>query len=265
MLEKYFNMRYCFDRDEVVERIDQRLQEEGSGYICVADGVVLNIANRDADYRKVTDGAMFSICDSSYVPLYLNWIYGIKREQYCGAMIFRDLVSARGQMHDSQCTMHGEGSKYRMIFMGTSQNVLDGLKKNLTENFNPDCAGMQFVELPFRKVEEFDYPEIAKMIEEDGADIVWVALGAPKQDFFMNRLQTHLHHGVMIGVGAAFKFYSGQEEKRAPQWMVRHHMEFIYRIWQDPKKQLSRCWWIVRTLPNMFFEEVKRKHQNAAK
>ena len=40
----------------------------------------------------------------------------------------------------------------------------------------------------------------------------------------------------MIAVGAAFKFYSGIDEKRAPEWMVKHHMEFIYRIYQDPKK-----------------------------
>ena len=244
MLEQYFNMRYCFDRREVMERIDQRLKAEGSDYICVADGVVLNLSNRDANYHKVTDGAMFSICDSSYVPLYLKWIYGISREQYCGSQIFCDIVSSR---------------RYRMIFMGTRQNVLDGLQKNLTENYNPDCAGMQFVELPYRQVEEFDYPGIARMIEADGADIVWVALGAPKQEAFASRLQPYLHHGVMIPVGAAFKFYSGLAEKRAPQWMVRHHMEFIYRICQDPRKQLSRCWWIARMLPGMFVEELKRK------
>lgn len=41
---------------------------------------------------------------------------------------------------------------------------------------------MTFLELPFRKVEEFDYEGIAKTIEADGADIIWVALGAPKQE-----------------------------------------------------------------------------------
>lgn len=51
--------------------------------------------------------------------------------------------------------------------------TLYGLKKNLTEQFNPDCEGMTFYELPFLRVEEFDYPAIAKMIEDDGADIIW--------------------------------------------------------------------------------------------
>ncbi|EKC54944.1 glycosyl transferase, WecB/TagA/CpsF family, partial [human gut metagenome] len=104
--------------------------------------------------------------------------------------------------------------RYRMIFMGTSQAILDGLKENLIHE-NPDVAQMQFVELPFRKVEEFDYPEIARMVEADGADIIWVALGAPKQEIFMSRLKPYLHHGVMIAVGAAFKFFSGTEVSRA--------------------------------------------------
>ena len=97
------------------------------------------------------------------------------------------------------------------------------------------------------------------MIEEDGAKIIWVALGAPKQEKFMNKLLPYLKSGVMIAVGAAFKFYSGTDEKRCPKWIQKHHLEFVYRICQDPKKQLKRCFWIVATLPKLYFGEVKRK------
>ncbi len=47
-----------------------------SDYICVADGVILDIANRNSDYLNVVNGGLFAICDSSYVPLYLKWLYG---------------------------------------------------------------------------------------------------------------------------------------------------------------------------------------------
>jgi len=75
----------------------------------------------------------------------------------------------------------------------------------------------------------------------------------------MSRLKPFLKHGVMIAVGAAFKFYSGLEEKRAPQWMIRLHMEFLFRIACDPKKQLKRCAWIVITLPGLLYEEWRKK------
>lgn len=241
----YFNIRYEFMLERVHSAIAERLRQPGSDYICVADGVILNTVNRDRQYREVVNGGMFSICDSSYVPLYIKWIYGEKYEQYCGSEIFINIVASH---------------KYRMIFLGTQQPILDGLKERL-KTINPDVAEMKFVELPFRKVNEFDYPAIAKMIEQDGADIVWVALGAPKQEVFMSLLKPHLSHGVMIAVGAAFKFFSGVGEKRAPEWMVRNHLEFVYRIGKDPGKQLRRCFHIVRTLPGLLYNEWKAKRR----
>lgn len=244
-MQTYFNIRYEFDAESVHASIARQVQTGGADYICVADGVILNTANRNPDYLKVVNGGMFSICDSSYVPLYLKWIYGVHYQQYCGSQIFMDIVRMR---------------KYRMIFMGTSQATLNGLKQKLTE-VNPDVAGMQFIELPYRKVEEFDYEEIARTIEKDGADIIWVALGAPKQEIFMSKLKPHLKRGVMIAVGAAFKFYSGTDVKRAPQWMVKHHLEFVHRIYKEPKKQLKRCWGIVSSLPGLLWGEWRRSRK----
>jgi len=238
-MEKFFKIRYEFDRKAVHRHIEEQMGQDGSNYICVADGVIANIAHRLPEYMDVVNGGMFAICDSSYVPMYIRLIHGKRYQQYCGSEIFEDIVRSR---------------KYRMIFLGTQQHILDALQQNLIE-WNPDVANMSFRELPFCKISEFDYKGIARMIEEDGADIVWVALGAPKQEFFMHHLKPHLHHGVMIAVGAVFKFFSGLEETRAPEWMVKHHMEFVYRLRQDPKKQLKRCSWIVATLPLMLFKE----------
>lgn len=239
----FFNINYEFDHQAVHDSIAKRLCEDGSDYICVADGVILNTANRIPEYMEVVRGGMFAICDSSYVPLYIRWIYGLRLQQYSGSEIFKDIVSSR---------------KYRMIFLGTQQHILDGLKANLM-NMNPDVDDMKFVELPFRKVEDFDYEEIAGMIKEDGAEIIWIALGAPKQEYFMARLKKFLDHGVMIAVGAAFKFYSGVDTQRAPDWMVNNHLEFIHRIAMEPKKQIKRCAYIIKTLPSLLIDEWKKK------
>ena len=242
-METYFNIRYEMDKGEVHQAIDKQVQTNNPAYICVADGVVLNIANRNPDYLEVVNGSLFSICDSGYVPIYLKWIYGIEREQYCGSQIFMDIIQKK---------------KYRMFFMGTSTKTKKKKKKNLIE-LDKRIADMTFYELPFRTVDQFNYKEIADQVNADGADIIWVALGAPKQEVFMSKLKPYLHKGVMIAVGAAFKFYSGLEEKRAPQWMVKHHLEFLYRIFSEPKKQVKRCWWIVITLPGLLLGEWKKR------
>ena len=242
-METYFNIRYEFDHVRVAELIAQTLKEGKAGYICVADANVVTNAFRHRDYADVINGGMFAISDSSWVPTFIRWIHGKHYQHYCGSMIFEDIVRSR---------------KYRMLFLGAHQEMLNALQKNVAQTMNPDVADMKFVELPFCSIDDFDYEGIARIIEEDGADIIWVALGAPKQEQFMHRLQPHLKRGVMIAVGAVFKFYSGLDEKRAPAWVRKIKLEFAYRILQEPKKQLSRCWKIVTTIPRMLWEEGRK-------
>lgn len=242
-MERYFNIRYEFDPQVVHERIAQQVAEQGAGYICVADANILQQVHNDLSYREVVDGSMFAISDSSWVPVFLRWIYGIDRKPYCGSMIFKDII---------------EMKRYRHFFMGTSTKTLHALKANL-EKMDPAIEGMTFYELPYLDVNDFDYPAIAEIVNRDRPDIIWVALGAPKQEIFMSKLNPYLERGVQIAVGAAFKFYSGLEEKRAPAWMRHSRIEFIYRIYADPKKQWARCKRIVSTLPKILKEEKRRK------
>lgn len=246
MTHVYFNIRYEFDREMIHKRIAQQVASGTPDYVCVADGVIMMEANKNPDYLSIINDGMFCICDSSYVPLYIRWIYGEHNRQYTGSAIFRDVIASR---------------KYRMAFMGSSHEVLEGLRESLMD-YNPDVADMLFYELPFLNVDEFNYPEIAAMLDRDGAQIIWVALGAPKQEIFMSKLKPFLSRGVIIAVGAAFKFYSNAGVKRAPKWMRKHHMEFVHRIWTEPKKQIKRCALILGSLPGSLISEWRRKKQN---
>ncbi len=243
-METYFQVRYEFDRDAVHQSIADTLSQGRSAYICVADGNVLTHVHHDERYRHTVQGALFSICDSSWVPLYLKWLYGIERVQYCGAQIFSDIVRA---------------GQYRMAFLGADAATLDDLRRVLT-GWNPAVAEMPFIALPYGAVEDFDYSAIAEQLHAAGAEIVWVALGAPKQDVFMQALVPHLRRGVAIGVGAVFNMYSGRI-RRAPAWVQVCHLEFIYRIFREPTKQVARCWKIITTLPALFLAEKKRGTQ----
>ena len=245
-METYFNIRYEFDRNEVWRTIDRQIASQTPSYICVCDGVILNTANRQPDYLKIINNGLFSICDSGYVPLYLKWIYGIERKQYAGSDIFSDAINKR---------------KYNMYFLGCSPNVLVGLKSEMSK-VDSRIESMVFDSLPFMAVKDFDYPAIAQQIKESGAEIIWVAMGAPKQEIFMSKLLPHLSSGVMIAVGAVFNFYSGVGVKRAPQWMIKCHLEFVYRIMSEPKKQIKRCWDIISSLPSLIMEEKSKKVKN---
>lgn len=244
-MNTYFDIRYEFDVPTVHKQIEEQIEKKEPAYICVADGNILNMVFHDKEYRNVINSSIFSICDSSWVPIFVKWIYGKRYTHYCGSDIFIDIVRSK---------------KYRMIFLGTRQKVLDALKENMQKE-NADIANMTFCELPFCNVNEFDYKGIAEMINNDGADIIWVALGAPKQEIFMNKLKPHIEKGVAIAIGAVFNFYSGMSDapQRCPEWMRKLHLEFIHRIFKEPKKQTKRCWGIITTLPRILWKENKRK------
>ncbi len=250
-MERYFDIRYELNKDKIHELIALQTRKHEPAYICAADGNILAMVNSNEEYRKIIDGSLFSICDSNWVPVFIRQIYGKKFHAYRGSDIFCDIV---------------KGGKYRMIFLGTNRTTLDALKKNLVKE-NPAIEDMQFCELPYCSAEEFDYPAIARMIDEDGADIIWVALGAPKQETFMYYLKPHLKKGVAIAVGAVFNFFSGLPglPKSAPQWMAKCRLEFIHRILWEPHKQIKRCWGILTHLPGILRKEYNLKRMNAGK
>ena len=216
-MDRYFDITYEFDPEAALERIDGRAAAGEPGYVCVVDGNILQMVHRDAAYCNVVDGAMFAICDSSWTPLLLRRLYGIEVPQYCGSQIFADITSMR---------------KYRQCFLGTSQATLESLRTNLTE-VDPAIAGMTFRELPFCSVDEFDYAAIAAEVNADGADIIWVALGAPKQEIWMSRNAEKLNVGFMGGLGGTLDVFAGAA-KRAPMLWQNLGLEWLYRCLKEP-------------------------------
>ena len=242
MIERYFGINFNPIPNAVLDDIDKAVNDGKAGYVCVVDGNILAMSHKDAAYQNVIDGAMFSIMDSSWIPVYVKLICGKKYTQYCGSMIFDDITR--------MC-------RYRMCFLGASVDILVPLKEKMSQ-VDPAIRDMKFMELPFCKVDEFDYESIADAVNAANPDIVWLSLGAPKQEQFAGRLCRYLNRGVVIPVGAVFKFRSGTGERRAPQWMIKCHMEFVYRIFSDPGKQIRRCMMILGSLPGIFFKELKR-------
>ena len=88
----------------------------------------------------------------------------------------------------------------------------------------------------FVKLDE-PQPEIVERINAAKPDILFVALGNPKQELWMGRNKAKLDVGAMIGVGGTFNFLAGRV-KRAPRWMQKSGLEWVYRIVQEP----GRLW-----------------------
>jgi N-acetylglucosaminyldiphosphoundecaprenol N-acetyl-beta-D-mannosaminyltransferase len=244
--ETYFGISYTFGREDVLQSINELTLSPHSSYVVVADGYTLAKSTKNEALKKVVDEAAIVTCDSAWVPVYLRSIYHINRDEYAGSDLMMDLIQAK---------------KYKMLFLGSSEETLEALQYRLSA-FDLRIADMLFLPLPYLEVEQFDYPEITRTINDYSPDIVFVSLGMPKQEFFVHNLLPSIKRGVLIPIGAAFKFHSGlADKKRAPKWMIKFKLEWLYRIFSEPKKQIERCLLIIFTLPFIYIKEflVKSK------
>lgn len=129
--------------------------------------------------------------------------------------------------------------KSHYFYGGKDNEVLKKLRTNLEK----DYPGIQIVGMyspPFRPMTEEEDIEIIEKINGSNPDFVWVGLGAPKQEKWMGAHQGKIN-GLMIGVGAGFDYYA-ENIKRAPMWMQKHNLEWVYRLAQDPKRLFKRYW-----------------------
>ena len=130
-----------------------------------------------------------------------------------------------------------EKEGYRHYFYGSTQKTLDKLSKTIEEKYpGVQVAGMYSP--PFRVLSTEEDEQIVEIINESHADFVWVGLGAPKQERWMNDHQGKIK-GFMVGVGAAFDYEAGNIE-RAPMWMQKTNLEWLYRFLQEPKRLFKR-------------------------
>lgn len=244
--QTYFNVRLEFDKEKLDKTIFDTIANGGKGYVCSVESNNLTVANTRPEFLEVLNGALVNNCDGSILAKILSHIHKQPIDSYIGADIFIKYVK--------MC-------RFRQYFLGNTPEVLEGLKANLSK-IDSKIADMQFETLPFRSVDEFDYQGIADKINADNPDIIWVSLGAPKQEMFMSRLEPYLNRGVMFGFGAIFNFNAGVGHvKRAPQWMLKLRLEWLYRAFNEPKKNVPRYWNFIKILPRLIREERRKVKQ----
>ena len=242
-MRKYFNVPIEFDKEKVNSIIQTTIAEKGKGYVCSVEANIIATANLNPVFHNVVNNALVNICDGSMVATILSTVHRKKLKPYIGANLFTDYVHL---------------CRYKQFFLGNTREVLNGLRTTLAK-VDPAIASMPFEELPFRKVEDFDYEAIAAMINSEKPDIIWVSLGAPKQEEFMYRLMPYLDQGVMFGFGAIFNFNSGAGPvKRAPRLLLKLKSEWLYRAFEQPRKNIPRYWRFMRQLPKLVIIERKQ-------
>lgn len=210
---------------ETVNLIMDHLEDIRGQFICLSNVHTTVMAEKDAEYRKIQNSAFLALPDGSPLALVQRLRGYRSAEQVAGPDLMPALWKAT------------EHTAYSHYFYGSTPETIEALQKNLGSRY-PELkiAGMEAP--PFRPLTEEEDRQAVERINASGADFVWVGLGAPKQEKWMYEHRGRIH-GVMFGVGAGFDFHAGTV-KRAPDWMRRHYLEWLYRLVQDPKRLWKR-------------------------
>ena len=211
----------------LVEYLDKNLLDIKGDYICVSNVHTTVTSYEDASYCAVQNGGLMAIPDGGPIST-------VGRRRGCKNMARTTGPSLMGEIFKISAK-----KGYRHYFYGSKQETLELLEKKLKENYpGIKIAGMYSP--PFRPLTEEEDKAVIERINEANPDFVWIGLGAPKQEKWMAAHQGKID-GLMLGVGAGFDYYA-ENIKRAPMWMQKHNLEWVYRLVQDPKRLFKRYW-----------------------
>lgn len=209
----------------LLEFTQKNIGELSGDYMCVSNVHTTVSAYEDAAYRSVQNGGIMAIPDGG--PLAA---LGRRRG-------YRDMRRTTGPDYMRRMLEEGVERGYRHFFYGSTPQTLERMRERLGLEYpGVQIAGMYSP--PFRNLTESEDTDITHRINEVGADLVWVGLGAPKQEVWMSEHQGKIK-GFMVGVGAGFDYLAGNIE-RAPEWMQKHNLEWLYRLYQEPGKLWKR-------------------------
>ena len=211
---------------QAVEEIEAWIERRERHYVnvCGVHGVMAS--QKDSQLRHLINGSGLATPDG--MPLvWLSWLHGYRD---AGRVYGPDLMLALCER--SRLTGH------RHFFYGGAPGVADLLARRLQER----CPGLLVAGThspPYRAAEAEEDRAVLAGIDASGADVVWVGLGTPKQDYWVWRHRPLLRAPALIAVGAAFDFHAGLA-RQAPRWIQRSGLEWVYRMAHEPRRLALR-------------------------
>ena len=230
---------------------------EGKVLINTINAHSFNVAQEDEAFaealRVVDDGVLrvdkecvkYLIPDGASIVKACRWLRGKSqpRERVAGWDLF-EFEMGRLERKGEELKAKSEKSMLpyralRVMFLGSSEKVLGLIRERARVDY--PCLEMVTYSPPYKA--EFSEEENAEMVRAINAaqpDLLWIGMTAPKQEKWVyghwRELEIHCHVGT---IGAVFDFYAGTAE-RAPRWWQEHGLEWLYRLFVEPRRMWRR-------------------------
>jgi N-acetylglucosaminyldiphosphoundecaprenol N-acetyl-beta-D-mannosaminyltransferase len=214
--------------DGATEQLVNIVASRGGGYVCAANVHMCMEAHDDEGFQQIVNDAALVVPDGKPLVWWMR-AFGIRAaQQVRGPDLFLS-VSNAASAQGIPVSLYG----------GTSE-VLGGLQEFLKSQY-PALRIANAISPPFRELTENEERNYIDEINKSGAKILFVGLGCPKQEKWMAHNAKRVA-AVMVGVGAAFDFYAGTK-KMAPEWMKKAGLEWLHRLFSEPRRLWKRYLW----------------------
>ena len=205
----------------------QLLQHIGEkGYITLNNVHTIVEGVRNQSYRNIINHALMALPDGMPLVKLAKWSGFQEAERVFGPTFFEKTLD------------WGQDDGLKHFFFGSSEETLQKMVEVIQHRF-PEAHIAGMIAPPFKPFTAEENEFFIQKINEAQPDIIWVSLGAPKQEIWMYENYQKLHRGVMIGVGAGFDYLAGKT-RHAPQWMKNWALEWLYRLIQEPRRLWKR-------------------------
>ena len=210
---------------QTLQLLQQNLESWRGEYICVSNVHTTVTAYQSPEYRAVQNGAVMALPDGGPLSAYSRKHGFANAQRVTGPDLMREVLKKSAE------------TGWKHYFYGSTPETLELLRQKLAQSY-PGAQVVGMESPPFRPLTEQEEAASMEKIRQAAPDFIWVGLGAPKQERWMSAHRGALP-GIMLGVGAAFDYEAGNIQ-RAPLWMQRCSLEWLYRLMQDPVRLLPR-------------------------
>lgn len=213
--------------DEALARVDTLVRERRNAYVVAANVDCVMKLQKDRDFMTTFRDAALVLADG--MPLI--WVSRLLKKPLKGRVTGADLFPAA-------CRLAAEKG-YRVFFLGADKGVAAEAARKLTLRYpGLDVCGTYSPSYGFEKNAE-ENARIVAMLREARPDMLFVGVGAPKQEKWIHRYRDQIEVPVSFSVGAAIDFAAGRV-RRSPVWMQRVGLEWFYRFLKEPKRLFRR-------------------------
>ncbi len=211
--------------ETAIARIAELVAAGDGGYVCCATVHMAMEALDDSTFREIVNSASMVTPDG--MPLV--WMQRLQGK--------KEASQVRGPSLMPKLLAFATGEGLTVGFHGGSAQVLAEVQKRATAEF-PGLEISYILSPPFRQISTAEDAEIIAKINGSKTQILFVGLGCPKQERWMAAHRSDTN-AVMIGVGAAFDFYSGTAAE-SPEWLRNLGLEWFFRLVREPKRLWRR-------------------------